>query len=233
MTQRSAIQSSLQPRWIDGDDAAPFSGKAVCIGRNYVAHIEELNNPRPSEPLLFIKPATALRPLSEPIHLPDHGDDCHFETELTLLIGAPLSRATAEEAKKAVVGFGLALDLTLRDVQAVLKKKGLPWELAKGFDGACPVSRFVPASRIADPQVLRYTLQVNGETRQQGDPTKMLWEMFELTAHISRFFTLMPGDLILTGTPEGVSALVSGDHMQLTLHTVGGEILLEEQGRVV
>lgn len=192
-------------------------GKVVCVGRNYAEHARELNNPVPAEPILFIKPASSLVSLEGEWAIPQGLGEVHHETEVALLIGQRLQRASAEQARAAVVGYGLALDLTLRDLQSQLKQKGHPWERAKAFDGGCPLSSFVPAEQVANPEQLTFSLNVNGLLRQQGDVRDMMMPLFELVAHISQWFTLNPGDVVLTGTPAGVAALASGDELVLEL----------------
>lgn len=192
-------------------------GKIVCVGRNYAAHAEELDNPVPEEPLLFIKPATAAVPLGEPIHLPRGRGSCHFEGELALLIGETLTDANASAVAPAIAGLGLALDLTLRDLQADLKKQGHPWEKAKGFDGACPLSPFVKLDWLPDWDNLTYTLRLNDEIRQRGKSSHMLTPVLDLVAYISSYFTLLPGDVVLTGTPAGVGELKAGDKIAMGL----------------
>ncbi|WP_288132151.1 fumarylacetoacetate hydrolase family protein [Microbulbifer sp.] len=192
-------------------------GKIVCVGRNYAAHAAELDNPVPDEPLLFIKPATAAVSMAEPIHLPRGRGSCHFEGELALLIGEPLTDANGTEVPQAVAGLGLALDLTLRDLQKALKQQGQPWEKAKGFDGACPLSPFVKLDWAPDWDNLTYTLWLNGEIRQRGKSSHMLTPMLDLVAYISSHFTLLPGDVVLTGTPAGVGELQVGDSLAMGL----------------
>lgn len=192
-------------------------GKIVCVGRNYAAHAEELNNPIPEEPLLFIKPATAVVPMAEPVHLPRGRGSCHFEGELALLIGQPLTEANAADVPAAIAGLGLALDLTLRELQSDLKKLGQPWEKAKGFDGACPLSPFVKLDWLPDWDNLTYTLWLNGEIRQRGKSNHMLTPILDLVAYISSHFTLLPGDVVLTGTPAGVGELQVGDKVAMGL----------------
>lgn len=211
-------------------DTTPWGlpvGKIVCVGRNYAAHAKELNNPIPTEPLLFIKPATAAVAMERPISIPRGQGECHHELEMVLLIGQPLSDAAPEEAIAAVAAVGLGLDLTLRDVQARLKAKGQPWERAKSFDGACPLSRLVDAAGM-DLMALSLRLEVNGELRQSGNSRDMLFPMTDLLADISRVFTLLPGDLVMTGTPAGVGPLNSGDRLTAEL----GD-LLSVESRVV
>jgi len=192
-------------------------GKIVCVGRNYAEHAKELNNPVPSEPLLFIKPSTALANLNAPVQLAGDKGDVHYETELMVLIGAPLTQATPEEAFDAIAGVGVALDLTLRDLQSKLKEKGLPWEKAKAFDASCPVSEWVPMTADVDLANLELKLIINDEVRQQGNTSHMLMSVPTLLSHISEWFTLLPGDIVLTGTPAGVGRLASGDRLQVSL----------------
>ncbi|GMG87807.1 fumarylacetoacetate hydrolase family protein [Biformimicrobium ophioploci] len=201
----------------NGADVPWAPGKAVCVGRNYAEHARELDNPVPAEPLLFIKPATAMVPMEGGFHLPRGRGSCHFETELSLLIGAPLTNAAVTEVAPAIAGLGLALDLTLRDLQAELKKNGHPWEKAKAFDGSCPVSPFVALDWLPDWNNLSFAMQLNGEVRQQGNSSQMLTPLMELVSYVSSHFTLLPGDLVLTGTPAGVGPLHPGDRLALSL----------------
>lgn len=204
-------------RYLDGDPLDLSVGKVVCIGRNYLEHIRELNNAVPETPILFMKPATALLDLDEPIRLPVGRGECHHEVELAVLIGRELRDADPETARPAVAGYGIALDLTLRDLQNELKKKGHPWEVAKAFDGSCPLSPFLKPEALADPQATDLALRVNGELRQQGNTRQMMIGIFELLAYISTHFTLQPGDVVLTGTPAGVGPLQPGDRLILNL----------------
>lgn len=205
-------------RFTDGRPVGRDLGKIVCIGRNYAAHARELDNEVPTMPLLFIKPATSAVELGEPVRVPSGQGAVHFETELALLIGQPLRCATPEQTLDAIVGMGLALDLTLRDVQTDLKRQGHPWERAKGFDGACPLSDFMPVEgRDVAWQQLRFSMAIDGELRQQGDTSLMLFDVPALLAEMSRSFTLEPGDVILTGTPEGVGELPTNAELTLEL----------------
>lgn len=202
-------------------------GKVVCVGRNYAEHARELNNPVPDEPLLFIKPSTALQSMQEPIRLPKQRGGLHYEAEVAVLIHQPLTAVTEDEAERAISGVGLALDLTLRDLQSDLKAKGLPWEKAKAFDGSCCLSAFVPAKDI-DLKTLPFTLRVNDTLRQAGNTDQMLRSISALVAHISHWFTLLPGDVVLTGTPAGVGQLHAGDQLRLQLCN-----LLDESTHVI
>jgi 2-keto-4-pentenoate hydratase/2-oxohepta-3-ene-1,7-dioic acid hydratase in catechol pathway len=207
-------------RLIGSEQSYPI-GKILCIGRNYADHIKELGNEVPERPVIFMKPASCVIGEGEQIVIPAYSSDCHHEAELALLIGTGGSAIPSGEALGHIAGYGVAIDLTLRDVQAEQKKKGLPWEIAKGFDTACPLSDFVPAASVADPQALRITLSVNGEPRQDGSTALMIHRIPELVSYLSSIFTLMPGDLILTGTPAGVGPVKSGDQVVAEISTVG------------
>lgn len=196
-------------------------GKVVCLGRNYSEHIAELGNSVPDRPVIFIKPATSIIGAGEEIVIPDYSQDCHHEVELALLIGKWGKSIPAAEAMNHIAGFGVAIDLTLRDVQSDLKKKGLPWEVAKGFDSACPLSDFVAAHQVADPHQLGLRLWVNGELRQDGNTAQMIHRIPSILQEISRIFTLEEGDVILTGTPSGVGPVVSGDRIKAEIEQLG------------
>lgn len=196
-------------------------GKIVCIGRNYVEHIKELGNQVPDKPVIFIKPASAIIGEGDKIVIPPHSSDCHHEVELAVLIGRQAKNVDAQTALAYVAGYAVALDLTLRDVQSAQKEKGLPWEIAKAFDTACPLSDFVPADQVADPQNLSIGLRVNDAIRQDGNTRDMMRSVAELIAAASTYFTLEPGDILLTGTPSGVGRIVSGDRLQAQIDQVG------------
>ena len=209
---------SYQHQYVDGTRIHFPVGKLVCVGRNYAEHAKELNNPVPSEPLLFLKPATAVVALEGGFAIPQDRGAVHYETEIAVLIGKPLSRTPSdEEIREALSGFGVALDLTLRDVQNKLKEKGHPWEVAKAFDGACPLSPFVPADAVADLADLGVRLTLNGQVRQDGNSRDMLTPILELIRYISGHFSLQPGDVVLTGTPAGVGPLAQGDQLSVEL----------------
>lgn len=202
---------------IDGNKSVLPLGKVVCVGRNYAAHARELNNPLPTSPVLFIKPSTALTSIDDEILIPSALGECHFETEMSLLIGKPLTNCNESEALGAIAGVGLSLDLTLRDIQQDLKEKGLPWEKAKAFDGACPSSAFISQPIVGDLQNQQIRLYKNGQLHQDGNTSDMLNRVLPLLAYISQFFTLLPGDMVLTGTPSGVGPLEVGDKLVLEL----------------
>lgn len=209
-------------------DGKPFPyalGKIVCVGRNYAAHAAELNNPVPGAPLLFMKPASAVTPLDLPLQLPTDRGAVHHEVEMAVLIGAPLHRARRDEIRTAIAGVGVALDLTLRDVQDQLKRDGHPWERAKAFDGAYPLSGFITAHGI-DLQNLTLQLWRNGTLQQDGNTNQMLFTTLDLIAEISEIFSLQPGDVVSTGTPAGVGPLTSGDALTVMLGaTQHGDLL--------
>lgn len=192
-------------------------GKVVCVGRNYAEHARELNNPVPSEPILFIKPSTSLVPLESPFDIPSGRGAVHFETELAVLIGQPLSQADEQTALGAIAGVGVGLDLTLREVQDQLKQKGHPWEKSKAFDGACPVSAFLSPANVSDLTDVQIRLSVNGQVRQDGNTAQMLTPVLKLLVYISQWFTLQPGDLVMTGTPAGVGPVQPGDELRVEL----------------
>jgi 2-keto-4-pentenoate hydratase/2-oxohepta-3-ene-1,7-dioic acid hydratase in catechol pathway len=203
-------------RYTDARDCPWPPGKIVCVGRNYAAHARELNNPLPEHPILFIKPGSCAVAMEQPLVLPAGRDDCHHELEIALLIGRPLAAARAGETLAAIAGIGLGLDLTLRDEQQRLKAQGHPWERAKAFDGAAPLSAFhggVPAALDR----LELALHINGRVVQAGNSRDMLFSIPALLEEISHAFSLQPGDVVLTGTPAGVGPLRSGDTLCATL----------------
>ena len=195
-------------------------GKIVCLARNYAEHARELGNETPVAPVLFMKPASSVIGDGEAVCIPAYSQECHYEVELAVLIGKQCRAVSAENGMDHVAGYGTAIDMTLRDVQNQQKAKGLPWEIAKGFDTACPLSDFVPASAVADPHNLRLCLSVNGEQRQDGCSADMINRIPQIIAHISAIFTLEPGDVILTGTPAGVGQVVAGDVMDAAIEGV-------------
>lgn len=205
-----------QHRDCQGQAIALPVGKVVCIGQNYQDHIAEMNSKTAPEALFFMKPSTALVPFGPSFAIPLAHGEVHNETELAVLIQKPLKAAAIDEVADAVWGCGLALDLTLRTVQAQQKALGRPWEIAKAFDGACPTAPFVPWSSIANVQELPFALTVNGVPRQQGNTRLMIRSVVQMISEMSHWFTLLPGDVVLTGTPAGVGPLAAGDTLQLT-----------------
>jgi acylpyruvate hydrolase len=185
--------------------------KIICVGRNYADHIEELNNERPDAPVIFMKPDSALLRPGEDFYLPDFSTDVHYELEVVVKIDRMGKFIDQKFAHKYYQEVALGIDFTARDLQGKLKAKGLPWELAKGFNGSAPVSDFVPKTSLDDLNALPFSLEVNGVVRQEGNTSMMLYSVDYLIAFVSRYFTLKTGDLIFTGTPKGVGAVKSGD----------------------
>lgn len=188
--------------------------KIFCIGRNYAEHAKELNNPVPAEPLLFMKPPTALITDDEPFVYPDFTRDLHYEGEIVLRVcknGRSVQPETAHEYYDAVT-FGI--DFTARDLQEKLKQKAQPWEIAKGFDGSAPLGRWLTLRELNDPQAIRFQLKKNGAVVQDGNTRDLIFSFDTLIAHISRYFTLQKGDLIFTGTPAGVGPVQVGDLLE-------------------
>ncbi len=199
------------------------TSKVVCVGRNYREHAKELNNPVPQSPLLFIKSVNTLVQMANqqqtPVELvlPKGLGECHHEIEIAILVGQTLSHSTPEQCCSAIAGIGLAVDLTLRDLQQKLKQKGQPWERAKSFDGACPVSEFSSIELINPKQAIDFCLLINQKSIQQGDSRDMIFEIPYLMSNISEAFSLQAGDIILTGTPAGVGPVEKGDQIELRL----------------
>jgi 2-keto-4-pentenoate hydratase/2-oxohepta-3-ene-1,7-dioic acid hydratase in catechol pathway len=202
----------------DGKNIDLPVGKVVCVGRNYLQHIKELDNEVPSEPLLFNKPSSALSPLNKPILIPKDFGPCHNELEVAVLIKTRLCQSSIKDLEAAIWGVGLGLDLTLRDVQNVLKKQGHPWERAKAFDRSCPMSPFIAKDQIKSLSNIDFSLSVNNEIRQQGNSQDMLFPILKLLVNISNTFTLLPGDIVMTGTPKGVAALVVDDQLTIEMN---------------
>ncbi|MBC3257565.1 fumarylacetoacetate hydrolase family protein [Pseudomonas paralactis] len=209
---------SYQHKYVDGTNIHFPVGKLVCIGRNYAEHAKELDNPVPTEPLLFIKPGSCVVPLEGGFAIPTERGSVHYEAEIAVLIGKPLSnKPNREEVLDAISGFSPALDLTLRDKQAELKSKGLPWEIAKCFDGAAVLAPFVVSSTFADVTDIGIRLTINGEVRQDGNSAQMLNPIVPMIQYMAGCFSLQAGDVILTGTPAGVGPLNVGDEVVLEL----------------
>ena len=206
---------------LEDDDREIVVGKIVCVGRNYAAHVQEMEGTTKARPVLFLKPATALLPPGFPIRLPAFSTEIHHEVEMVALVGQQLRSASPEEAQDGVAGYGVGLDLTARDFQSEAKSRGEPWAVPKGFDGSAPMSTIRGASVVGDVGDLAIELRVNGEVRQSARTSSMLHSLPELLAHASQFFTLEPGDLFFTGTPAGVGPLAVGDVLEATLEKVG------------
>ncbi|MFN4145491.1 MAG: fumarylacetoacetate hydrolase family protein [Runella sp.] len=197
--------------------------KIICIGRNYVDHIHELQNAIPEDPVIFQKPDSAILKDNAPFYMPDFTQDLHHEVEIVVKINKMGKNIEERFAHKYYDEIGIGIDFTARDLQSKLKAKGLPWELAKAFDGSAPVSGFVPKSKFTDMQNINFHLDVNGQTRQQGNTSLMLFKIDYIISFVSKYFTLKTGDLIFTGTPKGVSPVKIGD--KLTAYIEGQKML--------
>lgn len=184
--------------------------KIICIGRNYADHITELGNDRPENPVIFMKPDTAILRENSPFYYPDHSKDIHHEVEVLVKIKKEGKSISQEFAHKYYDEIGLGIDFTARDTQSKLKEKGLPWERAKAFDGSAPISTFISKEGY-DMTNLNFELKKNGEVVQVGNTSLMLWPIDELIAYVSQFFTLKTGDIIYSGTPKGVGPIQIGD----------------------
>lgn len=189
--------------------------RIFAIGRNYAEHIKELNNERPDEPVIFTKPDTALLRNNAPFYYPEFSKDVHHEVELVLRICKEGKNIEEKFAHKYYDAIGIGIDFTARDLQQKAKEKGLPWDIAKGFNGSAPVSdTFLPVSSFKDLKSINFRLNVDGEIRQQGNTSLMLFSFDYIILYLSRFFTLRTGDLIFTGTPKGVGPVKAGNVLQ-------------------
>lgn len=191
-----------------------FYMKIICIGRNYVKHIEELQNERADEPVVFLKPDSAILLKQHPFVIPEFSDDVHHEVEILVKINKVGKYIEPKFAHNYYDEIGLGIDFTARDLQAKLKEKGLPWEKAKAFDGSAVIGDFYPKNDYNSLENIEFKLVKNGEIVQLGNTSHMLWKIDELIAHVSQFFTLKKGDIIFTGTPEGVSAVKPNDILE-------------------
>lgn len=188
--------------------------KIICIGRNYAEHAKEMNSPVPTEPVVFLKPDTALLRDNQPFFYPDFTSDLHHEVELVVKISKVGRHIAPEFAHRYYEEIGIGIDFTARDIQAVCKAKGLPWEKAKAFDHSAPVGQFLPKTSFARLDDIAFHLDLNGQTVQRGNTGDLLFSFDVLIAHVSQYFTLKTGDLIYTGTPEGVGPVQRGDRLQ-------------------
>ena len=193
----------------------PNCARIFCIGRNYVEHVQELSNTVPTKPVIFIKPATCLIGPGEKIHFPKHGKELHHEVEIVVKIGSEGRVVREEEAISFVSAVTVGLDLTLRDVQADLKKKGLPWEIAKAFEQSAPIGDFVPYDKSVELNNISFGCKVNGIERQTGNSRDMIFSIPRLLVELSKIWVLHEGDLIYTGTPSGVGPLEIGDTIEI------------------
>lgn len=193
--------------------------KIICVGRNYADHARELNNEVPTEPVIFLKPDSAILKDGKAFYLPDHLGSIHHELEIVLRICKNGKHVSPKFAADYYDQIGLGIDFTARDLQTKLKNKGLPWELAKGFDGSAVLGDFVPKSQLGDLTQLQLELQVNGEKRQVGKTRDLLFSFESIIVFVSQYFSLRQGDLIFTGTPAGVGPVQPGDKLEGSLNS--------------
>jgi acylpyruvate hydrolase len=198
--------------------------KIIAIGRNYAEHAKELNNPVPTIPVIFMKPDTALLKDNKPFYHPEFSQEIHHEIEIVLKVSKEGKHINEKFAASYFEEIALGIDFTARDIQSKHKEKGLPWELAKAFDNSAPVSNFLPKAKFADIYNVSFNLNINGETRQQGNTKDLLFSFERIIAFVSQYITLKKGDLIFTGTPEGVGKVQVGDRLEGFLE---GEKLLD------
>lgn len=187
--------------------------KIICIGRNYTDHIEELNNQRPAEPVVFIKPDSAVLPKEQDFYIPEFSKEVHYEVEVLVKIKKVGKHISTDFAHKYYDEISLGIDFTARDLQSQLKAKGLPWEKAKGFDGAAVIGEWRPKTNYKNLNTIDFTLRKNDEVVQNGNTSLMLWKIDELIAHVSQYFMLKKGDIIFTGTPAGVGRIQANDYL--------------------
>ncbi len=188
--------------------------KIICVGRNYIDHINELSNQKPTEPVLFIKPDSSVLINGSPFVIPEFSNDVHHEVEVLVKICKVGKYIQPKFADKYYNQIGLGIDFTARDIQSKLKEKGLPWEISKGFDGSAIIGNFVDKTHFQDLQNVSFELKKNNEIVQKGNTKDMLWQINELIAYVSQFFTLKTGDIIFTGTPSGVSKVNPNDELE-------------------
>ncbi|MGF1924105.1 MAG: fumarylacetoacetate hydrolase family protein [Bacteroidia bacterium] len=191
--------------------------KIIAIGRNYAAHAKELNNEIPLKPVIFLKPDTALLKDNKPFYIPDFSSDIHFELEVVLKVCKEGKHIAEKFAANYYDEIGLGIDFTARDIQSQHKEKGLPWELAKAFDHSAVISNFLPKNDFSDLYQMGFELKVNDQTRQKGHTSNLLFSFEKIIAFVSQYITLKKGDLIFTGTPEGVGQVKTGDHLDAWL----------------
>ena len=193
--------------------------KIICIGSNYIDHINELNNSKPDEPVVFMKPDTSVLKNNAPFYLPSFSNNVHHEIELIVKINKEGKHVAEKFVERYFEEVGLGIDFTARDLQQQLKLKGLPWEKAKAFNHSAPISRFINKNEFEDLHNLNFRLEVNGKVRQNGNTNDMILKIPELIAYVSKYFTLKKGDIIFTGTPAGVESVRAGDSIKAYLES--------------
>jgi len=188
--------------------------KLICIGRNYTEHIKELQNEKPTDPVVFLKPDTAILLKKQPFFIPDFSDDVHYEVEVLVKINRVGKHIDKKFANKYYNEIGLGIDFTARDVQSALKVKGLPWEKSKSFDGAAVIGKWIDKNEVENVDHFEFSLKKNDEIVQNGNTSHMLWKIDELIEYVSKYFTLKIGDIIFTGTPAGVGKVIADDKLK-------------------
>ncbi|MDE2234444.1 MAG: fumarylacetoacetate hydrolase family protein [Gammaproteobacteria bacterium] len=205
----------------ESNDSLRPAARIFCIARNYAEHAKEMGNAIPSEPVIFMKPASSMVGVGEPLKVPKAQGLVHHEMELVVMLGRQGSEIPVQSAREHVAKVTLGIDLTLRDVQNRLKKAGHPWELCKSFDGSAVIGDFIEWPRQSDIQNIDMQCRVNGSLRQQGNTRDMLFPVAQIIAFLSRHWRLLPGDLIYTGTPAGVGPLIAGDRIEIESPQIG------------
>ena len=188
--------------------------KLICIGRNYTDHIEELENEKPKEPIVFLKPDSAILTKNQPFFIPEFSKNIHHEVEILIRISKVGKYIDQKFAHKYYKEIGLGIDFTARDLQLQFKEKGLPWEKAKGFDGSAVIGKWIAKEKFSDLNNINFSLKKNNEMVQTGNTSLMLWKIDELITYVSKFFTLKIGDIIFTGTPAGVAKVNPEDKLE-------------------
>ena len=195
--------------------------KIICVGRNYVEHITELENERRDSPVIFLKPETSIIHKNQHFFIPSYSNDVHHEIEMVVALKSGGPNISTEDALNHVYGYGVGLDMTRRDLQGIAKEQRRPWEPGKSFERSAPMTYLIPVNSIGHPTKGRVVLSVNGKIRQEGDLNQMIWKVPEMIAYLSRFYDIGGGDLIMSGTPSGVGPVVRGDVMEGTIERVG------------
>jgi 2-keto-4-pentenoate hydratase/2-oxohepta-3-ene-1,7-dioic acid hydratase in catechol pathway len=197
-------------------------GKVVALAKNYVAHAAEMKSSAPPKPVFFIKPSTSIIHDGEAIVFPEISKEVHHEVELAVVIGKKCKNVEPEEAMKFVYGYAVALDMTARDVQKEAKENSWPWAAAKGFDTSCPIGEAVPKEKVPAPENLEISLKINGQVRQRGSTSMMVHKIAPTISYVSKILTLERGDIILTGTPEGIGPVAHGDKLEAEIQGLPG-----------
>ena len=205
----------------ESNDSLRPAARIFCIARNYAEHAKEMGNAIPSEPVIFMKPASSLVSVGEALNVPKSQGLVHHEMELVAMLGKPGAHIPLQDAREHIAKVTLGIDLTLRDVQNRLKKAGHPWELCKSFDGSAVIGDFIEWPRQSDIQNIDMQCRVNGSLRQQGNTRDMLFPVTHIIAFLSRHWRLLPGDMIYTGTPAGVGPLITGDRIEIESPQIG------------